>query len=581
MRARVERHWSIAAPDPSLVTDIRRTTGLSSTVATILANRGFPDAAAVDRFLNDSLSDLAPPFAMKDLERASRRLAAAGARREPVLIYADYDADGATGAAILLLFLREAFPGLPVAIHQNNRITEGYGVRAEALARAAERGCRLVVTVDCGISDGAAIAGAGALGMEVIVTDHHLTGGEIPPAFAVLNPRRRDCPYPEKELAGVGVAFALACGIRSVLRASGDLPAGNGPNLRRYLDLVALGTVADMVPLRGDNRRLVRAGIEEIRKGSRPGVRALLAVSGIDPARADETDLGFRVAPRLNAAGRMGDPGRSAALLVATDEAEAFRIARELHLENGRRQREEERILREAESALARERDDGPRGAIVLADPSWHPGVLGIVASRLVDRYGLPAVVLKIDGEDAVGSARSVEGVSIVEALREVSGMLSRYGGHDQAAGVGLPSERIPAFRETLSAVVGGRLAEAAYVPRVRVDAVVRLEEITFGLMGELARIRPFGVGNEEPLLAARSLRVVRRSVFGDTGQHMRLEVDDGGTRREIVAFQRNALPPGGEERVDVLFTPQESVFRGARTLRLMLRDARAPKVFT
>lgn len=572
---RTQRQWELRLPDPSLVREIREETGLSPTAARILANRGIVAPGGAGRFLNGTLRDLSSPFLMRDLEKAAGRLIAAGSRKEPVLVYADYDVDGATGAACLFLFLKETFPGLPVRIHQNHRVFDGYGLRIDRLEEAAASGIRLVVTVDCGISDIDAIRRAGELGMDVIVTDHHLPGAELPPAAAVVNPRRRDCGCPEKDLAGVGVVFTLVRGMLRMLRG-GDASRGDlEPGLEKYLDLVAMGTVADMVPLRGDNRILVREGLGEIRKNPRAGVSALLSVSGISPETASETDLGFRIGPRLNAAGRMGNSQRSTDILIAGDRLEAMRLASELNQENSRRQREEERILRSAEEALRSGPPVSGLGAIVLADPDWNPGVLGIVASKLSERFFRPTVLMRTEGGEAKGSARSVDGFPMVDALEELSPLLSRFGGHSQAAGLSLPAGNLSRFREGLNRLASEYAACRDAVPTAPIDASVRLTEISNALMEEFEQIRPFGMGNEEPVLLAEGLRVTRKNLFGVGGRHLKFEVVDEDRRFEVVAFHRSSLPMESSARLDLLFTPQRVYFRGNRTVRLLLRDVR------
>lgn len=571
MDGRIRRPWFLRTPDERLVREIARRTGLSDTSSRILANRGLTDPSEADRFLSGDLSGLTAPYGMRDLEKASRRLAEAALRREPVFIYADYDVDGATGAAVLFLFLKDLFPDLPVRIHQNHRIVDGYGLKAEHLDPAIRGGCRLVVTVDCGISDLSAIRAASAAGIDVVVTDHHLPGTELPDAFAIVNPKRADCGHPVKELAGVGVVFMLVCGIRKALREMGAFGEGEGPNLLRYLDLVSLGTVADMVPLTGDNRILVRAGLEQMRANPRPGIAALMRLAGVAVETATEADLGFRIAPRLNAAGRMGDSNRSAALLVTTDASEAESLAQELHAENVRRQKEEERILREVEARLG-----DPEGAIVLADEGWHLGVLGIVASKIVERFNLPVVLLSIDGEEATGSCRSVEGFPIVDALGTLAPILTRFGGHSQAAGISLPAANVPALREGLSREALRHAASgAARASRIEVDALVPLSGVTFDLMKEWERLRPFGMGNREPVLQAADLLVSRTRNFGPDGRHLAFEVEGDGCRFEVSAFNRSesAVRPGAT--LELLFTPQVSIYRGNRSLRLLLRDLR------
>lgn len=573
MSGRITREWFLRTPEERLLLGIRESTGLSEHGARILVNRGVSDPDQAQRFLYGSLRDISDPFRMKDLEKAAARIVEAGRRNEPVLIYADYDVDGATGAAVLCLFLRELFPSLAVRIHQNHRVHDGYGLRREHLLAAEREGFRLVVTVDCGISDLEAVGMATERGMEVIVTDHHTPGDLLPSALAVLNPKRRDCDFPEKEMAGVGVAFLLVCGIRRLLRDAGGFPGENEePNLRRYLDLVALGTVADMVPLRGDNRLFVKAGIEEIRKRPRPGIRALLLIAGVDPDLVTEVDLGFRLGPRLNAAGRMGESLRSAELLIAEDPEAAARIAGELHADNARRQREEERMLREAEQAIRVAYPSGVPHAIVLAGPGWHLGILGIVASKLAERYLRPTAMLTVEGDVAKGSLRSADGFPLLGALSELSPLLRRYGGHSLAAGVELPLDHLEAFREGMVRIAG-RYALTREAPhRIEVDAELPLREISPKLLGEFDRLRPFGIGNGEPLLVARNLRVEGKRPFGGNGQHLRLDLSEGGRRYEAVAFHAASMEAGEGHPVDLLFTPQWSHFRGTRSIRLLVR---------
>jgi single-stranded-DNA-specific exonuclease len=557
------------------VREIQGATGLSPTSGRILVNRGIGTVSEASRFLSGTLNDLAPPFLMKDLEKAARRLLAAGIRREPVLIYADYDADGATGAACLYLFLKEVFPDLTVRVHQNHRVRDGYGMKPEYLDEAAAAGVRLVVTVDGGITDIEPIRHAAALGLSVIVTDHHLPGPVLPPAHAVLNPRQEGCAYPEKELAGAGVAFLLVCGLRRVIREEGLAGEGLLPNLRRYLDLVALGTVADMVPLRGVNRIFVKAGLEEIRRRPRPGMRALLAAAGVAIPGTNETDLAFRAGPRLNAASRVGESHRGFDLLVTEDDGKAGRIAQELNRDNARRQVEEERIYRRALAMVPAEAPASPFGALVLAHPEWHPGILGIVASRIAERFFRPTVLLSVDGNVAQGSCRSAGGFPLIEAFEALSPLLSRYGGHRYAAGVALPVENLPAFRDGFDGIARRFGRETVARPLIAVDAEVDLSEVQEGLMDELDRLRPFGTGNEEPVLLARNLRMLRRSLFGSNEQHVRFEVAADGHRLSVVAFQRTGLALGPGSDLDLLFTPQKSFFRGIEQVRLLLRDAR------
>lgn len=573
MREAVPREWTLRSPDPAVVREISAGHGLSAPAAKVLANRGIVEPSGIGSFLNGTLSDLPDPSLLKDADKAARRLADAGSRGEPILVYADYDADGATGAACIYLFLKEIFPELPVRIHQNDRRKEGYGLQARVLSEAAREGFRLVVTVDSGITDVGALREAAREGIEVIVTDHHLTGDEAPEAFAVVNPRQPDCPFPEKEVAGVGVAFLLLCGLRKELRERGTFGTLREPALRQYLDLVALGTVADMAPLRGGNRLFVREGLREIRKSPRPGIEALFAAAGVPHGSATETDLGFRVGPRLNAAGRVGDATRSSRILVSGSLEDAAVLARELTEANAFRQREEERILTAVETALAAGRGIPP--AIVLSDPAWNVGVLGIVASKVLERYGRPVVLLQEENGEAKGSCRSIEGFHIVSVLSCLSHLLVRYGGHAQAAGLALSLDRLDAFRRGFTEIAGEHMRNAPFVLRQTIDAPLRIGEITPRLLADLDAFRPFGVGNEEPLFLMRNVAVKGISRIGAGGRHLRFAVEEDGRRLPGVAFQREEIPADAAGRSDLVFALHENVYRGARSLQLLLRDAR------
>jgi single-stranded-DNA-specific exonuclease len=573
LKGAAKREWVLRYPDPDAVRELSTRHGLTPAASTVLVNRGIVDPRDVERFLGGTLSDLPDPSLLKDADKAARRLVAAGSRGEPLLIYADYDADGATGAACLYLFLKRIFPDLPVRIHQNDRRKDGYGLQTHVLASAAREGFRLVVTVDCGISDVEAVREAAREGVEVIVTDHHLPGEILPEAFAIVNPMQPDCGFPGKEMAGVGVAFLLVCVLRKAIRAVAGIALLPEPPLRPYLDLVALGTVADMAALRGGNRLLVREGLREIRKSPRPGIEALCEASGVPHAAVTEVDLGFRVGPRLNAAGRVGDSTRSSRILVSESRIDAERLARELNEDNALRQREEERIVVAVEAALAAAEEIPP--AIVLSDPAWNAGVLGIVASKVLERYGRPVVLLQEEDGAAKGSCRSVEGFHIVSALSRLSHLLMRYGGHAQAAGLALSLGHLDAFRDAFTGIADRHAREAPFVRCRAIDAQLRAAEITPDLLSDLNRLRPFGVGNEEPLFLLSNVRVAAISRIGAGGRHLRFAVEEDGRRLSGVAFRRMEIPVSASGRSDLLFAVQENVYRGVRSLQLLLRDAR------
>ncbi len=573
MKGAIPREWILRSPDPAVVRELSTRHGLSLPASKVIVNRGILEPRDVERFLGGTLSDLPDPSLLKDVDKAARRLADAGSRGEPLLIYADYDADGATGAACLYLFLKRIFPDLPVRIQQNDRHKDGYGLQTHVLAPAAREGYRLVVTVDCGISDVTAVREAAREGIEVIVTDHHLPGETVPEAFAIVNPMQPDCAFPGKEMAGVGVAFLLVCALRKAVREIAGFGFLPEPPLRPYLDLVALGTVADMAALRGGNRLLVREGLREIRKSPRPGIEALFEASGVPHAAATEMDLGFRVGPRLNAAGRVGDATRSSRILVSESRDDAVRLARELNEDNALRQREEERIVVAVDAALAAAGEIPP--AIVLSNPAWNAGVLGIVASKVLEQYGRPVVLLQEEDGTAKGSCRSVEGFHIVSALSSLSHLLTRYGGHAQAAGLALSLEHLDAFRDGLLGIADRHARETPFVRRRWIDAELRVAGITPDLLSDLDRLRPFGVGNEEPLFLLSNVRVPAISRIGSGGRHLRFTVEEDGRRLSGVAFRRTEIPVSASGRSDLLFAVQENVYRGTRSLQLLLKDAR------
>ena len=575
MKGAATREWILRSPDPAAVRELSARHGLAPAASKVLVNRGIVEPRDVERFLGGTLSDLPDPSLLKDVDKAARRLAAAGSRGEPLLIYADYDADGATGAACLYLFLKRIFPDLPVRIHQNDRRKDGYGLQTHVLAPAAREGFRLVVTVDCGISDVAAVREAAREGVEVIVTDHHLPGETVPEAFAIVNPMQPGLRVPREGDGGRG--GRLPARVRAAQGGAGDRGIRASSRSRRCGRTSTWSPWARSPtwrPCRGGNRLLVREGLREIRKSPRPGIEALFEASGVPHAAATETDLGFRVGPRLNAAGRVGDATRSSRILVSESRDDAVLLARELNEDNALRQREEERIVVAVEAALAAAGEIPP--AIVLSDPAWNAGVLGIVASKVLERYGRPVVLLQEEDGAAKGSCRSVEGFHIVSALSRLSHLLTRYGGHAQAAGLALPLEHLDAFREGLSGIADRHARETPFVRRRAIDAQLRVDEITPDLLSDLDRLRPFGVGNEEPLFLLHERP--HRGGLPHRGGGTPPPVRGGGGRAGVFPAWRSAgteIPVSASGRSDLLFAVQENVYRGARSLQLLLRDAR------
>ncbi len=545
---------------PKQASELGAALGVGPLVAQLLINRGVTSVARGREFLGRDLTALHDPYLMRDMAAAVDRIRAALGRREKIVIYGDYDADGQTATALLMRGLRHwaHSPGL-VAYYLPHRLEEGYGLHRDALALLAEE-AGLVITVDCGISAVDEIAYAKGLGLDIIVTDHHEPGHVLPPAAAVLNPKQPGCPYPFKDLAGVGVAFKLL----QALGLAQDKWAA-------LLDLVALGTVADLVPLQGENRILAHHGLRRLAKTDNLGLRALLEVSEVKQPNAG--DLGFRLGPRLNAAGRLGDPARGVRLLITEDEEEAKDLSLKLHLENGLRQELEEKVVDAAIAAVQRYRLH-ERSALVVWGQGWHPGVIGIAASRLVEHYYLPTIVLSIEAGEATGSARSIAGLDLYDTLVECSHLLSRFGGHPMAAGLSLSEQNLVAFQRTFEELCAARLGPEDYLPKLYIDGRAGLGDITPDLIRGLEDLEPHGIGNPGPLLQADVAVTATRAV-GRANEHLQLTVQDKTGALPAIAFsagdEQDALEKYGEG-VKMCFVPAINEWVGQKTVQLRLR---------
>ncbi len=493
------RRWEKANPDKTLVTDLQQ--GLKKThrldispiTCELFINRGLTNVDDVYDFVFPDLSSIPDPCLMADMDKAVEYIIRAVVSGKKIWIYGDYDVDGITSVAVLLLFFSAL--GVTARHYIPDRIKEGYSLNPDAIRYIHSQGADLIITVDSGISNHNEIRLAKELGMEVIVSDHHEVGDTLPPADAVLNPKRADCRFPFKDLAGVGIAFNLAIAVRKRLKEQGGF--GDLPNLKRYLDLVALGTIADIVPLKGENRIFVKYGLTELREDIRPGIVALREISGVKRTNVDSTAVSFRLAPRLNASGRIGNADRSVRLLITNDHAEAFSLARDLELENQKRQRMEEEVLRNALAMLEGNGMLTDRHSIVLADEAWHPGVVGIVASRLVDRYCRPVILMSLRDGLAKGSARSIGGFHLYEGLSTLSDLMVGFGGHKYAAGLTIRADTIQTFADRFDRVVTSMTTEQDFVPTISIDAEITLADIKkHNLLHETKLLAPFGGGN-------------------------------------------------------------------------------------
>jgi single-stranded-DNA-specific exonuclease len=549
---------------------------LSPLLATLLINRGIdtPEKAAV--FLSPSLRQgLRSPLLFPDMQRATDRLLHAQANGERVCIYGDYDVDGVTGSSQLLLFLREL--GMDPDLYIPHRTREGYGLNAQAVTTIADRGTKVMVTADCGATAHAEISLAQNLGIDVIICDHHHVPEQRPPAYAVLNPMEKECAFSFTGLSGAGVVFYLLMGLRMRLRERGQ---GPGPDLRRYLDLVTLGTVADLVPLVEENRVLVTYGLKEIERSQRPGILALKEVSG--DAEVSSSYIGFRLGPRINAGGRLAEAQKAVELLTTTDLDRARALAADLDQENRARQGIEEKILNQAVAMIQGWPDLAERRSIVLASADWHPGVIGIVASRLVERFHRPTFLIALDGAKGKGSGRSPKIFHLYEGLKACADLLDGYGGHRQAAGLSIKADRVGALAERFETVARSQLSVEDLVPMTAVDAEVDLSLLDGQIMAEVRRLEPYGQGNPEPIFLAQqvqvlSLRIVGGNpLFGKPG-HLKLLLRSphGGRPIDAIGFSMGEVPVAQGGQIDLLYTPEINVWNGAASVQLRVRDLR------
>jgi single-stranded-DNA-specific exonuclease len=564
MNLSAQRPWRLKIPAGSPVEALRASLGVSPFLAQLLVNRGLSSPEEAARFLTPKLAHLTPPDRMLDMDRAVARILKARATKERVRIFGDYDVDGQTSTSILLLFFRSI--GLNASWELPHRHRDGYGLNPQAVDRAAQDGVTLLVTCDCGISNAKEITYALDRGIETVVIDHHRAPPELPPAAAVLNPHQPKCTFPFKGMCAAGVGFYLCAGVRAELRARGE----EAMDIRELLDLVAMGTVADVVPLLAENRIFVRFGLEKLGRSARVGVRALKAVAQVGEGPMTATEIGFRLAPRLNAGGRLDDAGRGVRLLTTQDPGEAALLAAELDRENTARREIEKKILEEAIEIVEA---GGPnRRSIVLASQNWHHGVIGIVASRLVDRYHLPAVLVALEGDRGRGSARGVPGMHLFDTFSKMAPTFQKFGGHAVAAGFSISAEKIPELVRGFEALARETFPDEPPPRELKIEGEVPLSSLSEGFYDELLRLAPFGNENPEPLLSARRVLVRSSRVVGKN--HLKLQLDAGGASRAAIGFGMGEHHPV-EGLVDLAFYAQKNTFRDQTEIELRLCDLR------
>ena len=558
--------WVLAEmPDRELVDRLVEETSLPASIIRILANRGLTAPETIDRFLNPSLSELKDPFLMAGMEAGIERVIEALYKNERILIYGDYDVDGITATSLLYLVLNKL--GANVDFYLPNRLTEGYGLSKDGIDLAKKQGVGLIVTVDTGITALDEVQYALTLGIDVVITDHHEAGVSIPGATAIINPKQPRCDY-GGELSGVGVAYKFAQALYRRLNQDDS-------ELHEHLDLVALGTSADIVPLVGENRILTKFGIRQIARTTKPGIKSLAFVSGLMGKEIGTGQVVFILAPRLNAIGRLGDARAAARLLSTRDERLASEIARKLDSENKRRKEIDEQTLNEALDQMHEVVNLEADRAIVLAREGWHQGVIGIVASRLVEKYHLPTIMIAIHDGEGKGSARSIPGFHLCEALKECEDLLIRYGGHKYAAGLSIKPENIAEFRERFKKVSIDNLTREDTTPKLSIDLEIELTDVSDEFVRTIEEFSPFGPQNMRPIFLTRNCEVVGNPyVVGNN--HLRMKVGKEGAVFDVIGFGFGHMAHVLHAKgclVDIVYALEFNTYHGVTKIQIRLRD--------
>lgn len=566
----LKKKWTLLGKehDREQIMEIKDTYGLAPILAVVLLNRGIDN---VEEFINPEIELLRDPFLMKGMDVAAERILRAQNAGEHITVYGDYDVDGITSTAALVKFLQTH--GAEVDYYIPDRLEEGYGINRDAIDTIAARGTKLLITVDCGITAVDEINYAKECGMDVIVTDHHECKDALPEALCILNPKQPDCPYPFKKLAGVGVVFKLLEALTIQMKFHKQ------ELLDEYLDLIAVGTVADVMPLVGENRIIVKKGLALLKYTSNKGLRALMAQAQVDPASVTAGTIGFILAPRINAAGRMGDPGSAVEMLLARDEKTAERYAVLLDEENHARQQAEQDILEDALRILSEDASMENDYVLVISGEGWHHGIIGIVASKISEQTGKPCILISTTDGMGKGSGRSIKGFNLFRALELCGEELTKFGGHELAAGLSIAEENIKSFREHINAHARTVLSEDDFIPSIHIDSELPIPYINMNTAEKLSVLEPYGMGNPNPLFMARGLSVASMRLLSE-GKHLKLTLSGEGYSADAIGFGMGEyaefLSQG--DFVDVVFHLDINTFRGERHAQMILKDIRSCK---
>ena len=560
----LQKNWLLKEFDKTRVVEISKEFNISPLASIILYNRGIKESSEIQKFLHCDLENLHDPYLLKDMDKAVCRIKDALEKKEKITIYGDYDVDGITSIAILYKHLTSM--GFEVDYYIPDRIQEGYGVNREALDKIKENGTGVVITVDTGITAVEETEYAKSIGMDIIITDHHECKETIPEAFAAIDPKRKDCKYPFKNLAGVGVAFKLIQAL--------DENSSVETLMSKYADLVCLGTVADISPLVDENRIIVTKGLEKFKNTENIGLKALLDVSITNNKAITTSSIGYIIAPRINASGRLGCASRSVEMFLTQDKDKAYELANNLCEENVIRQQTEQRMFAEALEYIEKNPQIKDDQVLVIPHENWHHGIVGIVSSKITEKFYRPSILFAIDGDEAKGSGRSVSGFNLFEALENSSDILEKFGGHELAAGLSIKTENIEKFRSAINSQKLGKIDEQSLIPTVSVDAVIKPSYITMETVDEINRLQPFGVDNPSPVFAVRNIKIHKISTMSE-GKHLRMTLLKDNKFFDAVGFGMgeyfNHLQEG--DFVEVAFGLDINDYKGFKNVQLILKD--------
>lgn len=562
--------WELRTTDPEQVQKLAQNLAISKTTARILLGRQISTPEAAKNFLNMQLNQIHDPFLMQDMQKACERIIQALQEGEKICIYGDYDVDGAVATSLLVLFFKEL--GHPVDYYIPNRLDEGYSLNKTALNHLKAKGTKLVITVDNAIMAHEEARYTKELGLSLIITDHHQVGDKLPEADAIINPQRKDCSYPFKGICGAGVAFKLMVAIRQTLRLRGYFDSKVEPNLKSYFDLLCIPTVCDVVPLVDENRIFVKEGLKHLAHSSRPGLMALKKACGLLNKSISSSDLGFRFGPRINACGRLQDATLGVKLLISEDPYEAEFLAKQLDDLNQERRTTEKEITEEALTHIQNHIDLDQRTGVVIYQPHWHLGVIGIVASRLVEKIHRPVFILtQVEDGKLKGSGRSIPEVNLVEALKNCSDCLEAFGGHEAAAGVTLNKENLNTFQKAFDQAVKESVSTQDLTRKIYIDDKLRFEDINEKLLQELKLLEPFGMGNARPVFANENLKIHSKRIVGEN--HLKLRLGTQNQSLDAIAFNKATFHKELQSETGALFGVEHNEFNGEKSIQLVIRE--------